>query len=169
MAAVAQGVLLDAATDLVDHGRGELDDVERVQDCDRVGQLIADGVGLPAERVQGGVLDAGGEAAGLGGQPPGVGGTRPAREHVQQACTDKSGLVTGQVDHRRDRAVPTVMAGLLDVLIDPEGDHAGQPDRPSAGSPRSRSRPRPCASRHQGGGPARRRSCRRGPTHRSPR
>ena len=61
MAAVAQGGLLDAAADLVDDLGAELDDVERVQHRHGVGQLVADRVGVPAERVQGGVLDGRGE------------------------------------------------------------------------------------------------------------
>ncbi len=36
-AAVAEGVLLDAAADLIDHGRAELHDVERIQDGDGFG------------------------------------------------------------------------------------------------------------------------------------
>ena len=44
VAAVAQGVLLDPAADLVDDLGAELDDVEGVQDGDRVGQLVADRV-----------------------------------------------------------------------------------------------------------------------------
>ena len=35
--------------------------MERVQDGGRVGQCIADGVGVAAERVQGGVLDGHGD------------------------------------------------------------------------------------------------------------
>ncbi len=50
--AVADGVLLDAAADLVDDLGAEPDDVEGVQDGDRVGQLVADRVGVAAERVQ---------------------------------------------------------------------------------------------------------------------
>ena len=59
--APAQGVLLDPAADLVDDLGAELDDVEGVQHRDRVGQLVAHRVGVAAERVQGGVLDPGGE------------------------------------------------------------------------------------------------------------
>lgn len=39
-AAVSQGVLLDPAADLVDHGRAELHDMERVQNGDGFGQLV---------------------------------------------------------------------------------------------------------------------------------
>jgi len=52
-AAVPEGVLLDPAADLVHGLGGELDDVERVQHRDRLGQLVAQRVGVAAERVQG--------------------------------------------------------------------------------------------------------------------
>ena len=58
VAAPAERLLLDAAADLVDDLGAELDDVEGVEDRDRVGQLVADGVGVAAERVERGVLDA---------------------------------------------------------------------------------------------------------------
>jgi hypothetical protein len=59
--AVPEGVLLDAAADLVDDLSAELDDVERLQDGDRVGQLVAHLVGVAAERVERGLGDRGGE------------------------------------------------------------------------------------------------------------
>jgi hypothetical protein len=54
---VPKGVLLDPASDLVDDLRAQLDDVEGVQDRDSAGQLVADRVGVAAERVHGGVPD----------------------------------------------------------------------------------------------------------------
>ena len=56
VATPVQGVLLDAAADLVDDLGAELDDVERVEHGDRVGQLVADRVGVATERVQGGLV-----------------------------------------------------------------------------------------------------------------
>ena len=44
--AVPEGVLLDAAADLVDDLGAEPDHVEGVQDRDRVGQFVADRVGV---------------------------------------------------------------------------------------------------------------------------
>ena len=127
VAAVSQGVLLDAAADLVEDLGAELDDVERVQHRDRVWQLVADGVGIPAERVQRGVLHGRGEPLGLGGQPPRVGGPRPARDHVQQPGTHASVLVTSQIDHAGHGPVPAVVRGLPDVLIDAQRHHSAQP------------------------------------------
>jgi len=56
-AAVTEGVLLDAAADLVDGLSAKLDDVEGVQDGGGVGELVVDGVLAPVEGVQGGDLD----------------------------------------------------------------------------------------------------------------
>ena len=54
---MAVDVLLDPATDLVDGGGAEFDDVERVEDRDGVGELVVDGVLVAVERVQGGDLN----------------------------------------------------------------------------------------------------------------
>ena len=62
VSAVPEGVLLDTAADLVHGLGGELDDVERVQHRDRLGQLVAQRVGVAAERVQGRDLDPATEA-----------------------------------------------------------------------------------------------------------
>jgi hypothetical protein len=72
-AAVSEGVLLDAAPDLVDRGRPEFDDVESIQDGDRFGELITDRVRVAVERVQGGGLDPGGELGAAGFEPVRVG------------------------------------------------------------------------------------------------
>ena len=55
VAAAAQGVLLHAAADLVDDLGAEPDHVEGVEHGDRVGQAVADRVGVSAERIQGGM------------------------------------------------------------------------------------------------------------------
>ena len=65
MPAPAEGVLLDPASDFVDDLGAQLDDVKGVEDGDRVGQLVPDRVGVAPERVEGGVLDPGGEGVGL--------------------------------------------------------------------------------------------------------
>ncbi len=41
-----QGLLLDAAADLVHHLGARLDDVERVENRDRVSEAVAQGVGV---------------------------------------------------------------------------------------------------------------------------
>ena len=53
VATPVQGLLLDAASDLIERLAGELDDVEGVEHGDGVGQLVADRVGIATERVQG--------------------------------------------------------------------------------------------------------------------
>jgi hypothetical protein len=119
--APTQGVLLDAAAGLVDDLGAELDDVERVQDRDRVRQLVPKRVGVTAERVEGGFGDAGGEFAALGLEPGGVGGAGPAGHHVEQAGVQVAVLVAGQVDHSGDRPVGVPdPARSPDVLVDPE-------------------------------------------------
>ena len=99
VAAVAEGVLLDAAADLVDDLGAEPDHVEGVQHRDRVGQLVSDGVGVAAERVQRGLLNLPGEPVRLVVQPPLVGGAGPADDGVEQLRMQASVLVTGEIDH----------------------------------------------------------------------
>jgi len=98
VAAVAEGVLLDAAADLVDDLGAEPDYVEGVEDGDRVGQLVSDGVGVAAERVQRCLLDVSGEPLRLVVQPPLVGGSGPADDGVEQPRVQASVLVTGEID-----------------------------------------------------------------------
>jgi hypothetical protein len=47
-----RGVLLDAPANLMDHGRTQLHNMERIQDSDDVGQLVTDRGGVAADRVQ---------------------------------------------------------------------------------------------------------------------
>jgi len=61
----------------------EPDHVEGVEDGDRVGQLVADGVGVAAERVQRGLLDLPGEPLRLVVQPRLVGGAGPTDDGVE--------------------------------------------------------------------------------------
>ena len=79
VAAAAQGVLLDPTADLVDDLGAEPDHVEGVEDRDRVGEAVMDGVRIAAERVEGGLLDAVDEPVGLGFQPGFVDGAGAAR------------------------------------------------------------------------------------------
>ena len=129
VAAAAEGVLLDAAADLVDDLGAEPDHVEGVEDGDRVGQPVADRVRISAERVQRGLLHAVDEPVGLGLQPGLVDGAGAADDGVEQPGVQASGLVTGQIDHDRDGPVDPDPRRPPDVLIDPEGLHPGQPGR----------------------------------------
>jgi hypothetical protein len=65
-AAVAVDVLLDPAPDLVDRGRAELDDAERVEHRDRILKLVVD---VAVERVQSGDLDVLAERVAAGLEP----------------------------------------------------------------------------------------------------
>ena len=49
MAAVAEGVLLEPAADVVERGEPELAYVERVEHPGRVGQLVTQRGGVPAQ------------------------------------------------------------------------------------------------------------------------
>ena len=93
--AVSEGVLLDPAPDLGDHGRSEFDDVESVQDGDGFGEFITDRVGVAAERIQRGGLDPGGELGSACLEPVRVGLPGPARNEVQQSCMHHAVLVAG--------------------------------------------------------------------------
>ena len=125
-AAVAVDVLLDPAPDFVDGGRAEFDDVERVEDRDRVLELVVDGVLVAVERVQGGDLDGAAERVAAGVEPGLVGLPGPARDQVQQPRVEVSVLVTGQVDHPSElfRAASALVDGLgrdvmPDMFVDP--------------------------------------------------
>jgi len=123
--AVAVDVLLDAAPDLVDGGGAELDDVERVQDCDVVVEPVGDGVLVVVERVQRGDLHAAAERVVAGLQPGRVGlADRPGTR--SQRGVEVSMLVTGQIDHAGElfRVPPALVDGLgrgvmPDMLVEP--------------------------------------------------
>lgn len=51
-AAMAEGVLLDAATDVINRGGAELDNVERVQHRGRVVEFVVEGLLVAGERVR---------------------------------------------------------------------------------------------------------------------
>jgi len=96
---VAQGVLLNAATDLVQHLPGELDDVERVQDRGGLAQLVAQRVRVAAERIQGGDLHAVAKAPRALLEPGREHRARAAWDQVQQSGVHGPVGVAGQVDH----------------------------------------------------------------------
>ena len=120
-AAVAVDVLLDPAPDLVDGGRAEFDDVERIKHGDGVLELVVDGVLVAVERVQGGDLDVGAERVAAGVEPGLVGLPGAAGDQVQQSRVEVSVLVTGEVDHAGElfRAASAPLDGLgRDVMPD---------------------------------------------------
>jgi hypothetical protein len=126
VAAVAKGVLLDAAPDFIDDLGAQPDYMEGIQHRDRVGQLVTNRVRIATERIQRGFLDGGGETVGLVLQPGLVGGPRPADDRVEKPGVEASVLVTGQIDHNRHRPVGADSAGPPDVLIDTQGLDSGK-------------------------------------------
>jgi hypothetical protein len=83
VAAPTEGVLLDAAADLVDDLGAEPHHVEGVQDRHRLRQALVDGVRIPTKGVQRGLLDAVDEPVGLGLQPSFVDGAGASDDGVQ--------------------------------------------------------------------------------------
>jgi hypothetical protein len=83
-AAVYQGVLLYVVAHLVDDLSGELDHMERIEHRDGLRELLADGVGVPVERVQGRCADPAREGRPLLGGPVTVGGSAAALHQVRQ-------------------------------------------------------------------------------------
>src|SRR5664280_1017369 len=104
-AAVAVDVLLDPATDLVDGGGAEFDDVERVEDRDRVLELVVDGVLVTVERVQGRNLNVLAERVAAVLEPGLVGLAGAARDQVQQPGME----VSVPVSYTHLRAHETVL------------------------------------------------------------
>ena len=100
---VAEGVLLDAAADLVDDLCPEANDVEGVEGRDRVGQLVTDSVRIATEPIQRGLFDGGGESVGLVLQPRVVGGSGATT--ASKPGVEASVLVPGQIDHDRHRPI----------------------------------------------------------------
>lgn len=82
--AVAEGVLLDAATDFIDRVTAEFDDMKGVQNSDGVFELIVNGVLVAAERIQGCDGDVVPEHGVAGLEPVGVGGAGAAGHQVEQ-------------------------------------------------------------------------------------
>jgi len=108
---VPGGVLLHAAAGVVERGGTELHDVEGVQYRGGVLELVADGVVVAVERLQGGGLDARPERLGSGGDPVGVGASRAPRHQVQQPGVHPALGVAGQI-HHPGQLLGTPPAGL---------------------------------------------------------
>jgi hypothetical protein len=123
VAAAAELLLLDAAADFVDDLGAELDDVEGVQDLHRIGQAVAQGVGVAAERVERGGLDVRPELGLSCVEPGGVGRAGAAEDQVEQTGSDLPVCVAGEVDHAGDFAAGAELAGPPDVLVDAKGLH----------------------------------------------
>jgi hypothetical protein len=68
-AAVTEGVLLDAAADLVDDLGAEFHDMKRIEHRDGVGQFVADRDRIPPKRVKSSVLDSVEEVPGSFSEP----------------------------------------------------------------------------------------------------
>jgi hypothetical protein len=101
--------------------------VEGVQDGDRFGQLVADGVGVAAERVQRRGLDTGGGPGASVLEPISVGLPRPARNEVQQPGMNSTVGVTGVVHDPGDHAGPRRPSVGPDMLVNTKRVHPGQP------------------------------------------
>jgi hypothetical protein len=86
--AVAEGVLLNAASDLVDDLGSEAHGVEGVEDGDRVGQFVADHVRIYPERVERGVFDAVPDRLMLACQPGRIRGAGSAGDDIEQPCPE---------------------------------------------------------------------------------
>ena len=123
-----QGLLLDAASDLIERLAGELDDVEGVEHGDGVEQLVADRVGIATERVQGGMLDGDLHVHAVFGEPVGVDLPRTALDRIQQPGLQAAVLVACQVDHHGHGLVGAGdLRGPPDVLVHADGLDALEP------------------------------------------
>ena len=128
MPAPAQGGLLDSAADLVQRLAAKFDDVKCVESRGRLVEMVVDGVGVAAERVQGGDLHPGAELPAAACQPvpehlPGA-----PRDQVQEPGAGASVLVTAQIHHpgeHRGALVSRAVRGVVPhVLINAEGGDA---------------------------------------------
>jgi hypothetical protein len=127
--ASAERFLLHPSSDLINDLGAEPDHMEGVEHRDRVRELVVDGVGVAAERVQGGVLDVVDELLGLGLQPGFVDTPGAAHDGVEQPGMQASGLVTGQIDDDGDGSIDPDPRWPPDVFVHSEGLHALQPVR----------------------------------------
>ena len=89
-------LLLDSAPDVVDDLGAELEDVERVEYRDGVGELVVDGVLIAVERVRRRHLDPSAKRNTTLLEPVGVGIPEPARDQITGPGSGASGLVTTQ-------------------------------------------------------------------------
>ncbi len=130
-AAVPEGVLLDAAPHVVHTRGGELDDVERVDHGDGVGQVLADRVLVPVKGVQRRDLHARTESRAAPGEPVAVHRPGPARDEVEEAGVHDAVLVAGQVDHpgQHLRTPHPLVHVVPHMLVDTEHGHPVEPGR----------------------------------------
>jgi hypothetical protein len=126
-AAVPEGVLLHAASDLVNRVEAQLDHMERIQDADRAGQLGAQRARVPPEGVQRRDRHPRPPAGAAGAQPARQDSATATRHDVEQPGrtvgageVDQPGRELGGVGRAR---------GQKGGLVHPERGHAGQPGR----------------------------------------
>lgn len=124
-----EGVLLDAAADLVDGGGAELDDVERVQHGRGVFELVVDRGLVAGERVKSRDLHVLPERFAASGEPGRVGLPGAAGHEVEQPGPRLPGAVAAEIDHPGQllRAALSGVDVMPDVLIDAEGGDVLEP------------------------------------------
>ena len=128
-AAVAEGLLLNSAADVIDRCAGELDDVEGVQHAGGVLELVIDRVLVSLERVQRRDLDLLPEPLTALAQPVAIDRPGPTWDEVEQP---RSGVgSSGQVHHpgERFRPAPARVTVVPDVLVHAQDLHALEPRR----------------------------------------
>jgi hypothetical protein len=91
--------------------------MEGVQHRDRVGQPVADGVGVNAKRVERGMLNLACELLALRVEQGFVDSAGAVDDGVERPGAKASGLVTGQIDHAGDGPVDPDPRRPPDVLI----------------------------------------------------
>lgn len=128
-AAVAEGLLLDPAADVIHCSPGELDDVERIQHADGVLELVIDPVLVSLERVQRCDLDLLAELLATLVQPGAVGLAGSAGDEVKEPGSGVSRA--GQIDHPGEllRSAPARVTVVPHMLIDTQDLHALEPGR----------------------------------------
>jgi hypothetical protein len=109
--------------------------VKGVKDGDRVGEPVMNGVRISPKWVERSLLDAVDEPVRLGFQPGLVDAAGAAHNGVQQPCVQASGLVTGQIDHDRDRSVDPNPRRPPNMLIDSQRLDVLQPGRVASTGP----------------------------------
>lgn len=80
--------LLNTATSIVDGFDAKFHHVEGIDDRDGVGQLVIDGVLIPTERIECGVLDPGPKPWRLSFEPITVDRPGSARHHIEESSID---------------------------------------------------------------------------------
>jgi hypothetical protein len=109
--------------------------MEGIEHGHRVREAVMNRVGIAAEWVQGGVIDALDEALGLILQPGLVDASGAAHDRIEQPSMQASSLVTGQINHDGDGPINPDPAGPPNMLIHPESLHTGQSVRIAGAGP----------------------------------